>query len=151
MKNIINKVTIDRTVKELRTLAKNAGLLGYSRMRKADLVAFLEENYILPNFDSWFYENNIFCFLNDDGAIFRVKPDCNLEMEKRCKWIPVRDFVVDTLKMEYKEEMEEKYGKDGLLEFGEKLGNVMYDEKETRPIQSLILLERRIKEYPKFS
>ena len=32
-------------------------------MRKADLVAFLEENYILGNFDSWFYENNIFCFL----------------------------------------------------------------------------------------
>ena len=72
-------------------------------------------------------------------------------MKKRCKWIPVRDFVVDTLKMEYKEEMEEKYGKDGLLEFGEKLGNVMYDEKETRPIQSLILLERRIQEYPQFS
>ena len=71
-------------------------------------------------------------------------------MEKRCKWIPVRDFVVDTLKMEYKEEMEEKYGKDGLLEFGEKLGDMMYDEKETRPMQSLILLERRIKEYPKF-
>ena len=134
MKNIINKVTMERTVKELRTLAKNAGLRGYSRMRKADLVAFLEENYILGNFDSWFYENNIFCFLNDDGAIFRVKPDCSLEMKKRCKWIPVRDFVVDTLKMEYKEEMEEKYGKDGLLEFGEKLGNVMYDEKETRPI-----------------
>ena len=47
MKNIINKVTMERTVKELRTLAKNAGLRGYSRMRKADLVAFLEENYIL--------------------------------------------------------------------------------------------------------
>ena len=47
MKNIINKVTMERTVKELRTLAKNAGLRGYSRMRKAELVAFLEENYIL--------------------------------------------------------------------------------------------------------
>ena len=47
MKNIINKVTMERTVKGLRTLAKNAGLRGYSRMRKADLVAFLEENYIL--------------------------------------------------------------------------------------------------------
>ena len=89
---------MERTVKELRALAKNAGLRGYSRMRKAELVTFLEENYILSNFDSWFYENNIFCVLNDNGAIFRVKPDCSLEMEKRCKWIPVRDFVVDTWK-----------------------------------------------------
>ncbi len=38
---------MDRTVKELRDLAKNASLRGYSRMRKAELVAFLEENYIL--------------------------------------------------------------------------------------------------------
>ena len=38
---------MERTVKELRALAKNAGLRGYSRMRKAELVTFLEENYIL--------------------------------------------------------------------------------------------------------
>ena len=50
-------------------------------------------------------------------------------MEKRCKFLPVREFVIDTLKMEYKEEMEEKYGKDGLLEFGEKFGKAMYDAK----------------------
>ena len=40
---------MERTVKELRALAKNAGLRGYSRMRKAELVTFLEENYYLNN------------------------------------------------------------------------------------------------------